>query len=127
MSAQTQHVLGHSGAGMEEVEPGLGFLNPRFAEERFPWPQVWGYLGSLGLTVAALYLVIRHLMPPGALLATILVLAGGQACLQLGVFMHLRESRGPAWQVLPLFLSLGIAVALVGLSIWVMAFKWGVS
>lgn len=65
---------------------------------------------------------------PAAPLATVaLVLAAVQAALQLGVFMHLRESRGPAWQVIPLALVFLMAAVLVGLSIWIMAFKWGVS
>jgi cytochrome aa3-600 menaquinol oxidase subunit 4 len=111
----------------EEYEASLSFLNPRFGEERFPWPQVVGYGLSLILTFAALLLVVNHLMAPVELFALVLVLAAGQAGLQLGVFMHLRESRGTAWQVLPLFLALAIALGMVITSIWIMAFKWGVS
>ncbi len=123
MSVQAQHHDAQHGA--PEGEPGFDFLNPHFAEDRFPWPQVWGFIGSLGLTAVSVYLVVQHLMAPAGLFAVVLALAGGQAALQLGVFMHLRESRGPAWQVLPLGLSFVIAVALVGMSIWIMAFKWG--
>jgi cytochrome aa3-600 menaquinol oxidase subunit 4 len=108
-------------------EPGLEFLRPKFGEERFPWPQVAGYAGSLVLTFAAWLMVTRHLLAPVTLLAVILTLAVGQATLQLGVFMHLRESRGTAWQVVPLFLAFGIALGLIGMSIWIMAFKSGVS
>jgi cytochrome aa3-600 menaquinol oxidase subunit 4 len=111
----------------QEFEAGLEFMNPHFAEERFPWPQVWGYVASLVLTLAALGLVVHHLLSPVVLLGVILVLAAGQAGLQLGVFMHLRESRGPAWQLLPLGLALAIAVGMVGMSVWIMTFKWGVS
>jgi cytochrome aa3-600 menaquinol oxidase subunit 4 len=111
----------------QEFEAGLEFMNPHFAEERFPWAQVWGYVASLVLTVIALWLVVHQLLSPAVLLGVILVLAAGQAGLQLGVFMHLRESRGPAWQLLPLGLALAIAVGMVGMSVWIMAFKWGVS
>ncbi len=110
-----------------ETEAGFEFLNPHFAPERFPWPQVWGYGGSLLLTGAAVYLVLLHVLPAAGLGALVLALAGGQALLQLGVFMHIRESRGPAWQILPLGLSFVIAFALVGMSIWIMTFKWGAS
>lgn len=108
-------------------EEGLGFLTPRFEEEKFPWLQIWGYIGSLILTFGAFLLVIDHAMAPGVLLALILVLAMGQAALQLGVFMHLRESRGLTWQTIFLFLALLIAVGMVGMSIWIMMFKSGVS
>jgi cytochrome aa3-600 menaquinol oxidase subunit 4 len=113
---------------VQAYEAGFEWLNPHFAAvERFPWAQVAGYAGSLVLTLAALYLVVHHLLAPGVLAAVVLVLAAGQAGLQLGVFMHLREARGTAWQVLPLFLAFAIALGLVGMSVWVMAFKSGVS
>jgi cytochrome aa3-600 menaquinol oxidase subunit 4 len=127
MQAQLRQPLHGPAQEGRELPAGLGILNPRFAEERFPWPQVWGYLASLALTFVALYLVERHRLAPGALGAVVLVLAGGQAATQLGVFMHVRESRGPAWQLVPLGLAFAIAIALVGLSVWVMAFKWGVA
>lgn len=105
----------------------LRFLRPHFAEEGFPWMQVAGYAGSLVLTFLAFGLVIHHLLSPAMLLGVVLVLAAGQASLQLGVFMHLRESRGPAWQILPLGLAFAIAFGLIIASVWIMAFKWGVS
>lgn len=111
----------------EGEDEGLDFLRPRFGEEKFPWLQIWGYIGSLVLTFAALYLVLDHALPPIVLLAVILTLAVGQAALQLGVFMHIRESRGLAWQVIFLGLVLVIAVGLIGMSIWIMLFKSGVS
>jgi cytochrome aa3-600 menaquinol oxidase subunit 4 len=107
------------------LERARGMLQPRFAEERFPWPQVVGYAVSVVLTLAALGLVVRRALPAQALLPVLLVLAAGQAALQLGVFMHVRESRGPAWHLLPLALVFVIAFGLVGMSLWIMAFKWG--
>jgi cytochrome aa3-600 menaquinol oxidase subunit 4 len=111
----------------EEREPGLQFLQGHFAEASFPWTQVAGYAVSLALTGAALLLVINHWLPASALLAVVLALAVGQALLQLGVFMHLRESRGPAWHAMLLSLSLAIGVGMVICSVWIMTFKWGVS
>ncbi len=109
------------------LEPGFSFLNPRFEAEGLPLAQVAGYVVSLVLTFGALFLVLDHLLPPLALLIVILVLAVGQAALQLGVFMHLRESRGTAWQIVPLGLAFVIAGGLIGMSIWIMLFKSGVS
>lgn len=114
-------------APLELVDDTPKFLAPKFHKHGFPWTQLWGYLGSLVLTFLAFYLVVAHLMSPLMLLAVILVLAVGQAALQLGVFMHLRESKGPAWQVIPLGLAFAIAGGLIGMSIWIMAFKSGVS
>ena len=113
--------------GLDAAEPGLGFLTPRFHGEGFPRPQLLAYIGSLLLTGASFVLVARHAMSPNTLLAVILVLAGGQAGIQLGVFMHLRESRGPAWQIIPLGLAILIGLGVVGTAIWIMLFKWGVS
>lgn len=103
------------------------FLTPRFAKERFPWMQIGAYIGSLILTFIAFYMVQAHLMRPRLLITAILALALGQAGLQLGVFMHVRESRGPAWQIIPLGLGFAIGAGLIGMSIWIMAFKSGVS
>lgn len=109
----------------EKGEPGFGFLQPRFVEEKFPTPQIMGYIVSLLLTFGSFILVIDKAFPATPLLIAILILAVGQAALQLGVFMHLRESRGPSWQILPLFLGFLIAGGLIGMSLWIMMFKWG--
>jgi cytochrome aa3-600 menaquinol oxidase subunit 4 len=110
-----------------EAGEALGFLMPHFAADGPPWPQVTAYVVSLLLTFAAVFLTVNRLLSPRLLLALILALAAGQGGLQLGVFMHLRESRGPAWHVLALGLALATGIGLVGMSIWIMAFKSGVS
>jgi cytochrome aa3-600 menaquinol oxidase subunit 4 len=109
----------------EELEHSLRFLNPHFSHETFPWVQVGGYAGSLALTAAALWLVVSRHLPPIVLFAALVTLASLQAILQLGTFMHLRESRGTAWQILGLALVLGIAIGVVITAVWIMAFKWG--
>lgn len=105
----------------------LEFLYPSFEKEKFPWVQIWGYVGSLVLTVVALWLVMDHVLSGLVLLGIVLALAVVQAVLQLGVFMHLRESRGLTWQSLFLIMALFMAVGMVGMSIWIMTFKSGVS
>lgn len=114
-------------AYQEDNDKNLTFLKPRFHEEKFPSIQIAGYIGSLVLTFGAYFMVMDHMLPPVSLLVVILTLAVGQAVLQLGVFMHLRESRGIAWQMIPLFLVFFIAAGMVGMSIWIMLFKSGVS
>ncbi len=109
----------------ERGEPGFGFIRPRFQEETFPTAQIVGYVASLVLTLVAFLLVIERVFSATMLLVAILILAVGQAGLQVGIFMHLRESRGPAWQVIPLFLGFFIAGGMIAMSIWIMMFKWG--
>lgn len=125
--AVSEKVYAESDESPEEFEETLAFLRPHFAQHAFPWPQVWGYGASIVLTGAAIGLVTARILPPVALLDVVLGLAAIQAGLQLGVFMHIRESRGTAWQILPLALAIGIGVGIVITAIWIMAFKWGVS
>jgi cytochrome aa3 quinol oxidase subunit IV len=113
----------HEGA----IEGWFRWLSPHIERTDSARLQVWGYAGSVVLTFLAYGLVMNRLMPPALLLAVVLTLALGQAALQLGVFMHLRESRGPAWQVIPLLLAFFIAFGMIGMSVWIMAFKSGVS
>ncbi len=115
---------GPTGNG-DEVE--ARFLAPHFESDGFPWLQIFGYVGSLLLTIAALLAVVDHILPAFGLLVVILVLAVGQAALQLGIFMHLRESRGSTWHIVTLGLGIVIAIGLVGMSMWIMTFKSGVS
>lgn len=102
-------------------------LRPHFVSVRFPSTQIVGYATSLVLTLLALGLTAGGRLPPAALIPTILGLAAIQAGVQLSCFMHLRESRGPAWQLPTLALALGIGIGIVGFTIWIMAFKSGVS
>jgi cytochrome aa3-600 menaquinol oxidase subunit 4 len=111
----------------EEREPGLSFLEPKFTQEEFPWRQVGGYSVSLLLTGLGIWLVLRGRLGPEMLLALILTLAGIQGLVQLGAFMHIRESRGAAWHIVPLGLVLGMGIGIVITAVWIMAFKWGVS
>lgn len=118
--------LNHAPEQVQEEDMGA-LLRPRFTAEGFPWKQVIGYVGSLVLTLVALDLVVDHLLPVTALIPVIMVLALIQASWQLGFFMHLRESRGPAWHIGMLAFGGVVAGGLIGLSIWIMTFKFGVS
>lgn len=110
-----------------DIERRLAILRPNFQDKGFPWLQAWGFAGSVLLTVAAYVLVAGHRMAPTLLLVVVLVMAASQAVLQLAAFMHLRESRGLAWHVIPIGLAMLTAMAMVAMSIWIMTFKSGVS
>lgn len=112
------------GTGREvEVE----FLSPHFTPPHFPTPQLLGYVGALVLTLMSFAVVFYHLLPMHSALIVILAFAVMQAGLQLGIFMHLRESRGTAWHLPVLALALFVAAGIVGFSLWIMLFKSGVS
>ncbi len=102
-------------------------LAPHFSSHKFPWHQVFGYVFSMALTAIAFLLVINQMLPVASLVFVVIVLAVVQAAIQFGVFMHLRESRGMAWQMLVLGLGGFIALCVVAGSIWIMMFKSGVS
>lgn len=115
----------HTRPQHEEAE--LAILTPHNRPNHFPAPQLAGYAASLALTLAAFGLTWQRWLSPGGLVATILVLAFVQAALQLGIFMHLREGRGTLWHLPVLALALTVGLGIVGLSIWIMLFKSGVS
>lgn len=119
------HDAGQPGADTLDGAPAI--LTPHFEAAPSPGPQVLGYAASLALTFGAAALAIRRVLPPAPLMALLLALAAGQAALQLGCFMHLRESRGPAWQLPVVGLGFVIALGVVVASIWIMTFKAGVS
>jgi len=122
-----RHGEGEHREQREHGEVEIGALAPHFEPVAFPGKQVAGFAGSVALTVLALLAVMHHLLPPAALLVTVIALAALQAVVQLGSFMHLREAGGEAWQIPVLALAFVIAVGIVGFSFWIMTFKWGVS
>lgn len=126
MQPKEQPSTARGSAGrQDEVE--IAALAPQFEEHDFPWRQILGYAASLVLTVSALLLVVHRVLPPAELVALILALAAVQAGLQLGLFMHLRESLGETWHVVTLALAIVVALGIVIFSVWIMTFKSGVS
>lgn len=119
--------ISHNGPTGHGDEVESVYLAPRFEEETFPWKQILGYIASLVLTVLAFGAVIKHVLPPVFLIGFILFLAVLQAAVQLGIFMHLRESRGTTWHIVTLGLAMLMGIGLVICSIWIMTFKSGVS
>lgn len=128
-SNSSQKPRAYPGPVATEHEDGVGvfLLKAHFSPNAFPFRQIAGYAISLTLTLLAAFMVAQHILPHRALLATILALAAIQGVLQLVLFMHVRESHGPAWQLPALLLGLSVALGIVGFSIWIMMFKSGVS
>jgi cytochrome o ubiquinol oxidase subunit IV len=81
---------------------------------------VAGFLGSVLLTVCA-YLLATHLSVNKNVLAVILaVLAISQFALQMLLFLHIGEERGPRLRLLAACFMLGVVLILVFGSLWIM-------
>ena len=107
---------------------GLGrLMEPHFSPTRLPSAQIVGYALSVGITLLALWLSASAGLRLVPLVVLLLALALVQAGVQLVSFMHVRESRGPAWHLPLLLIAGGVAVATVVFSLWIVAFKSGVS
>ncbi|KPC98138.1 Quinol oxidase subunit 4 [Geobacillus sp. BCO2] len=90
--------------------------------ESFPWKHIIGFLLSLVLTFAALWVALSSGLPLKAVIVIIVVFAVIQASLQLFMFMHVNESDSGKVQTFNMVYSFFIAVVVVAGSIWVMQF-----
>ena len=87
----------------------------------FPWKHIIGFILSLVLTFAALFIVLSGALPTTMTLTAIVVLAIFQVLVQLLMFMHLNEHEG-VFQTISMAFGFLIALAVVAGSIWVMSF-----
>ncbi|AMV12595.1 MULTISPECIES: cytochrome aa3 quinol oxidase subunit IV [Geobacillus] len=90
--------------------------------ESFPWKHIIGFLLSLVLTFAALWVALSSGLPLKAVIVIIVLFAIIQASLQLFLFMHVNESDSGKVQTFNMVYSFFIAVVVVAGSIWVMQF-----
>ncbi|MGG3006803.1 UNVERIFIED_ORG: cytochrome aa3 quinol oxidase subunit 4 [Anoxybacillus amylolyticus] len=90
--------------------------------ESFPWKHIIGFLLSLVLTFAALWVALSSGLPLKAVIVIIVVFAVIQASLQLFMFMHVNESDSGRIQTFNMAYSFFIAIVVVAGSIWVMQF-----
>jgi cytochrome aa3-600 menaquinol oxidase subunit IV len=90
--------------------------------ETFPWKHIIGFVLSLVLTFAALWVVLSSGLATKLIISIIVILAMLQAGLQLFLFMHLTESDSGKIQTINMAYAFFIAVVVVVGSIWVMWF-----
>jgi cytochrome aa3-600 menaquinol oxidase subunit IV len=88
----------------------------------FPMSQVFGFVLSLVLTFAALFIAIKTSLSFNVIMWIIGTLAVIQASLQLFMFMHLRDGEDSKAQTINVLYGVFIAVVTVAGSIWVMSF-----
>jgi cytochrome aa3 quinol oxidase subunit IV len=67
------------------------------SEKAFPWSQVIGYVGSIVLTVMALWFTVKAPVSQGSLITILLGFAVLQILIQLVFFMHITEKKGSAY------------------------------
>lgn len=89
----------------------------------FPWEHVIGYVGSILLTILALWFAVNAPFSRGGIITILLVLAVLQILIQLIFFMHITENRGPAYHSIAIALGFLFTFAVVAGSIWVMTFN----
>jgi cytochrome aa3-600 menaquinol oxidase subunit 4 len=90
--------------------------------ETFPWKHIIGFVLSLVLTFAALWVVLSSGLATKLIISIIVILAMLQAGLQLFLFMHMTESDSGKIQTINMAYAFFIAVVVVVGSIWVMWF-----
>jgi cytochrome aa3 quinol oxidase subunit IV len=93
------------------------------SKKAFPWAHVIGYVGSILLTVLALWFTLNASLPQGGMITILLVLAVLQILIQLIFFMHITEKNGPAYHSMAIALGFLFTFAVVAGSIWVMTFN----
>ncbi|MCM2533094.1 cytochrome aa3 quinol oxidase subunit IV [Neobacillus pocheonensis] len=87
-----------------------------------PKTQVFGFVLSLVLTFAALFVALKTSLSFNVIMWIIGILAIIQAALQLFMFMHLRDGEDSKAQTINVLYGVFIAVVTVAGSIWVMSF-----
>jgi cytochrome aa3 quinol oxidase subunit IV len=93
------------------------------SKKTFPWPHVIGYVGSILLTVLALWFTVNAPFSQGSIITILLMLAVLQILIQLIFFMHITEKRGPAYHSIAIALGFLFTFAVVAGSLWVMTFN----
>jgi cytochrome aa3 quinol oxidase subunit IV len=107
--------LSHGGDEMKNTE--------HLSNKAFPWSHVIGFVGSIVLTVLALWFTVKAPFSQGSLITILLGFAVLQILIQLIFFMHITEKRGPAYHSIAIALGFLFTFAVVAGSIWVMTFN----
>ena len=88
-----------------------------------PMKNLIGFILSLVLTFAALWLGLAGVLSFGAVIVIMLILGCLQIAVQLYFFMHFSESDGPKYHIIGLSLGLFFAFCVIAGSIWIMTFN----
>ncbi|MCQ6279189.1 cytochrome aa3 quinol oxidase subunit IV [Bacillus sp. EB600] len=88
----------------------------------FPVTQIYGFILSLVLTFAALFIALKTSLSANMIIWIIGTLAFVQAGLQLFMFMHLKDGEENGPKMVNIIYAIFLALVIVFGSIWVMSF-----
>jgi cytochrome o ubiquinol oxidase operon protein cyoD len=80
-----------------------------------------GFVLSLGLTLAAYFVVTSTAVPRSLVVWVIMIAAVFQFIVQTIFFLHLDEERRPRWNLAIFVSTLGIVLVVIVGSLWIMA------
>ena len=83
-------------------------------------PYIWGFIGSIFLTLIAFYFAEKDYFSDWVLIAIISTLAIGQLFIQLVLFLHLGKEPKPHWNTNAFLFMVSVVVIIVFGSIWIM-------
>ncbi len=82
---------------------------------------VTGFILSLGLTLAAYFIVVNHSFSMSAIIAWIVALALAQFLVQMLFFLHLGREKKPRWKLyVALYMVMVVTILVLG-SLWIMS------
>ncbi|OXM16470.1 cytochrome o ubiquinol oxidase subunit IV [Paenibacillus herberti] len=82
-----------------------------------------GFILSLILTVIPMVIVFNDLMGRTGTLAVILITAVAQLFVQMWFFMHIRDEKGPRYNLMALSLGILLVITIIAGSVWIMSFN----
>ncbi|MGA9172435.1 MAG: cytochrome aa3 quinol oxidase subunit IV [Thermoactinomyces sp.] len=88
-----------------------------------PKHHIIGFIWSLLLTFAALWVTLKAPIPVSLRLTIIVILAILQFIVQLVYFMHISEGNDKVFQIINLLYGIFVAVVTVVGSIWIMLYS----
>ncbi|MEK4251048.1 cytochrome aa3 quinol oxidase subunit IV [Paenibacillus sp. FSL W7-1287] len=94
--------------------------NKNVQANRFPWSQVIGFLLSIVLTFAAVWVGKITDLSYSQIAIIVFAIAFIQAAVQLFMFMHVTEGEQGKWQLGKMFSAAFFAIVIVAGSVWVM-------
>lgn len=89
----------------------------------FPSTQVYGFIASLILTFAALFIALKTSLSVTAIMYIIGTMAFIQAGMQLFMFMHLKDGQEDGAKAINIYYAIFLALVVVFGSMWVMSFS----
>jgi cytochrome o ubiquinol oxidase operon protein cyoD len=81
---------------------------------------IFGFLGSIALTLTAYLLVTHHATNKDVLVGVLAGLAIIQFIVQMVFFLHLGDERRPRWKLMVAVFMLGVVLIVVFGSLWIM-------